>query len=546
MKEALYIIGDLIHHLQRERGCSAMLLCSEGKLFSNRIEIQFEKTDQIFEVFADGVKRWSDNGTLKNQNLKKLKLVLNKSEELALVRENIRNQDLGVSASLNFYSHELICPLLNSCIEIALNIEDVKPAFVSALNAFLQWKERIGLERAIGVKGFTAYSFQNIEFVERLQFLLSEQNNYQNTFLAVANEKQKRIILEVLETEACQKLDHLHDDLRQSPDSASLYELTPEAWFDLISEKINALQTILNELIDTLDGEIPSIKTNTLSKETGSIAVERKELEHEKSIETVLSYSNNIFAKHALLIDSLQIFSGLSRTSLQSLFQHAQVREFNKGKLLFLEGEQANRLYIILKGWIKLFKGTSSGDEAILQMLSAGDTIMETAVYLNLKFPVSAQVSEDATILSLPAPVIREQVKQNNILAVNLLSSMCYRSQNLIRQIEIARLKTVDERIGWFLLKVALDQKNHSKYLQLPYDKTTIASYLNMKRETFSRALKRLKQKGFIIENDLIILPHEKALCEFCDHSLAENCPRHNTNDCPNPQFLSDDDIKIA
>lgn len=546
MKEALYIIGDLIHHLQRERGCSAMLLCSEGKLFSKRIETQFLKTDQIFKVFSESVERWSKQGTLKNSNLKKLNLILNKSEELIAARENIQNQKFNVSSSLNFYTHQLICPLLNSSIEIALNIENVKPAFVSALNAFLQWKERIGLERAIGVKGFTAHNFQNIEFVERLQFLLSEQNNYQNTFLAVANEKQKNIILEVLETKACQRLDHLHEDLKHPHNSPSLNELSPEEWFDLISEKINALQTILNELIDTLDGEIPQEKTSELSKEESSISANRKEQENKKSIETALSYSNNIFTKHALLIDSLQIFSGLSGSSLQSLFQHAQVREFNKGKLLFLEGEQANRLYIILKGWIKIFKGTSGGDEAILQMLSSGDTIMETAVYLNLKFPVSAQVSEDATILSLPAPVIREQVKQNNILAVNLLSSMCYRSQNLIRQIEIARLKTVDERIGWFLLKVALDQKISSKYLQLPYDKTTIASYLNMKRETFSRALKRLKQKGFIIENDLIILPNEKALCEFCDHSLAETCPRHNTDECPNPQDLNEEDIKIA
>lgn len=546
MKEALYILGDIIHQLQRERGCSAMLLCSEGKLFAKRIELQFSKTDQMLEVFGKSLERWAVSGLLKDPNLKKLRVIFDKREELTLVRKNVVNLDLNVSASLNFYSHQLICPLLNSCIEIALNMEEVKPAFVSALNAFLQWKERIGLERAIGVRGFTAYSFQNVEFVERLLFLLSEQNNYQNTFLAVANEKQGKIVGEVLENEACKKLDYLHDVLRQSPQSPHLYELTPEAWFDLISEKINSLQTILNELIDTLEGDENPTDISAVSQEVGSIANKRNELEQNDIIQNAMSYSNNLFAKHTLLIDTLQIFSGLSRTSLQSLFQHAQVREFNKGKLLFLEGEQANRLYIILKGWIKIFKGTSSGEEAILQMLSSGDTIMETAVYLNLKFPISAQVSEDATILSLPAPVIREQVKKNNILAVNLLSSMCYRSQNLIRQIEIARLKTVDERIGWFLLKVALDQENHTKHLQLPYDKTTIASYLNMKRETFSRALKRLKQKGFIIENDLIILPHEKALCEFCDHSLAENCPRHNTNDCPNPQFLSEDEIKIA
>lgn len=546
MKEALYILGDVIHHLQRERGCSAMFLCSEGTIFSKRLELQFSETDQIFKIFGAGLERWSKLNSIKVYNIKKIRAIFERYEDFLLVRNQLLKQEFSASQSLDFYSHQLICPLLQECIEIALSMDNVKPSFVSAFNAFLQWKERIGLERCIGVRGFTSYSFHNVEFVDRLLFLLSEQNNYQNTFLAVANEKQKQIVQDVLEDENCKQLDKLHDLLRQTPHSSHLYELTPEAWFDLISEKINSLQTILNELIDTLqDDEIVTGKDCAEGK-GGSIASKAEVEELEGSIESVLLSSKTAFAKHALLIDSLQIFSGVSKPSLESLFQHAQVREFHKGKLLFLEGEQANRLYIILKGWIKIFKGTRNGEEAILQMLSSGDTIMETAVYLNLKFPISAQVSEDATILSLPAPVVREQVKKNNILAVNLLSSMCYRSQNLIRQIEIARLKTVDERIGWFLLKVALEQGNHSKYLQLPYDKSTIASYLDMKRETFSRALKRLKEKGFIIENDLIVLPDEKALCEFCDHSLAENCPRHNTKDCPHPQLPNEGEIKIA
>ena len=196
----------------------------------------------------------------------------------------------------------------------------------------------------------------------------------------------------------------------------------------------------------------------------------------------------------------------------------------------------ANRLYIILKGWVKIVKHTIDGEEGILQMLSAGDSIMESTIFLNATFPASAQVVDDATVLSLPAPIFREQLKNNNALVMNFLTSMSHRSQDLIRQIEYARLKSVDERVGWFLLKLLLEQGSTSRVVKLPYDKTLIASYLDMKRETFSRSLKRLKDKGFKIGNNTIEMPDIKALCDFCDLSLAQTCRLHGKPECPNPQ----------
>jgi CRP-like cAMP-binding protein len=171
---------------------------------------------------------------------------------------------------------------------------------------------------------------------------------------------------------------------------------------------------------------------------------------------------------------------------------------------------------------------------------------METAVLLNLSYPVSAQIAENATILSLPAPVFRERIKQDSDLATNFLTSMSYRSQGLINKLALSRLKTVDERVGWFLLKLALEQGHKSRYIELPYEKSLIASYLDMKRETFSRALKRFKQKGFKIENNRVILPAVTSLCEYCDQSLAEQCPRFNQDECCHYEFLKELEVAQA
>ena len=140
-----------------------------------------------------------------------------------------------------------------------------------------------------------------------------------------------------------------------------------------------------------------------------------------------------------------------------------------------------SRYYLILEGWVKLYKSTDAGDEAVLQMLSAGDSLMEAAVFLNIPSLVSAQVVQGAKLLSLPAPIIRQSLRDNKDLALNMIGGLSMRSQGLIRQIEHSRLKTATERVGWFLLKLGIEQSGgKANAITLPYDKSTIASYLDM------------------------------------------------------------------
>lgn len=251
--------------------------------------------------------------------------------------------------------------------------------------------------------------------------------------------------------------------------------------------------------------------------------------------------SNGVFGGYESLIRSLRLFRGLSTASLDSLLRHAAIRDLGKGTLLFLEGEPANRLYIVLKGWIKVFKGTVNGDETILQMFGGGDAILEAEVFLNISLSVSGQVVEDATLLSIPAPLLKEHVKNNNELALNLLATMSRRSQDLIHQIENTRLKTAGERIGWFLLRQLLNQERTSRHVDLPYDKSLIASYLDMRPETFSRTLNYMKRKGFKIENRTVVIPDLGALCGFCDQDTANMCSLRDMSECPNPHCDGDD-----
>lgn len=525
MKKMLSTLGDLVHALQRERGCLSIFLYSEGKLFYERMSHQFSITDEAVQSLQERLKGCNEVKTVKPEVLQRLERLSELCRDLPQWRDQITERTVSVSDCINHYSHRLVGSILQSMIEIVFTMGEGKPASVSMYNAFLHWKECIGLERAFSARGIVNHSLYNEEFVDRMLFLLSEQENYQDTCFTRANETQRSLLVNALKFDESMKLDQIHGALRNSQENNSLHDLTPESWFDLISAKIDALHEAEKMLIDIITEETPPPKKADIL------------IQHPQ---------RSAFAEYEGLIASLPIFSNLTAEDIHSLLDNSHIQQCNKGKALFLEGDSINRFYVVLEGWVKVFKATANGEEIILQMLGSGDPFSVSAVFLDDVWSANAQVVKNATLLSMPVPLLKDQIKANNKLALNLLTTMSRYSQELIWQVENIRLRTAEERVGWFLLKLLLKQGGTSRRVDLPYGKSLIASYLGMKRETFSRTLQSMKKKGFEIQKNTIMFPEPNALCSFCGQYTAEQCSLHFSPNCPNMKDVAGDDGHLS
>lgn len=508
MKTALYLISNLVHQLQKERGCATLFLESHGNKFFDEIHNQFKITDDEIKIFKNESAKWNSDKIFNAGIIDRINTTIIGIDLLTEQRKHIVSLDTAPSKIFSCYTYDIIAHLLDIAIQIAFFDKKTNHHKITAYANFLNWKERAGRERAIGTRGFILRTFKNQEFVERMESLIQEQISYRRTFIALADEQQRIDFENIMASPSILRVDKMNEQIKKAGNSQMLDAMTAEGWYELMSHKIDIMQKVEFMLIDSL----------------------QENKEHEIPCHNISSISKS----HYDFVCALPFFAGISNKTLSEILQHAQVKEYKKGKLLFLEGEHNTRFYIILSGWVKLFKGTASGEEAILQMLSGGDILSESAVFLNAQHAFSAQIAEDAMILTFPAPIIREYIRNNNEFAVNMLTNLSLRSQMLIHQVESTRLKSVQERVGWFLLKLVLNEDNFSGAIKLPYDKAMIASYLDMKPETFSRTLKLLKEDGFKIENNTIILPDIQSLCGYCDFDTQSQCHRHGTIECPN------------
>lgn len=217
------------------------------------------------------------------------------------------------------------------------------------------------------------------------------------------------------------------------------------------------------------------------------------------------------------LFKKLKLFANLADEEVARFAEAAHVKSYKKGDFLYQEETKADFFYIICSGWLKLFHNTPEGEEIILAMLTKNDLTGESVIFEQERYKNSAQVVEDAQILSIPIALLQQQLRVNNQLLHNMLSSVFQYQTYHQLQLEQYLLYSAPQRIGCFLLALcpAMEMKD-GVLLTLPYDKTLIASVLGMKGPTFSRALNILRDEtGIHISGTRVTIGSMDRLLKF-------------------------------
>lgn len=236
-------------------------------------------------------------------------------------------------------------------------------------------------------------------------------------------------------------------------------------------------------------------------------------------------------------IGKFPIFNNIDKDILERLLKNAKIFEYKKGHVICRCGEPANNFYIVVSGLVKLFKSNLDGDEIVFDLVGEGKTLTE--ISLGDIYGTNVQVVEDAKILAIPMVQLQATIHDSHVFALNMLGLMSGCAQNLVAHIEQLTLKTVTQRIGWFLLKLLMEKSGaDKKTIKLPYDKSLISEYLGMRPETFSRTLQQMKEYGVSVNSKEVTFKNPKALCDFCTAELAAKCSDSEGRSCRHRELL--------
>ena len=220
------------------------------------------------------------------------------------------------------------------------------------------------------------------------------------------------------------------------------------------------------------------------------------------------------------------LFQSIDEETAQILAAHCRERKLDKGRDLFAMGDKADAFFIIRKGWVKLYRISREGEETIIHVLGPGESFAEAAVFSDRKiYPVNALAVEDLELVEIPRSYFIQKIEEDSRFALRILGAIAARQHYLVQQLEQVTNRTASQRVGAFLLRFCHREKeieNGALIVNLPYDKAIIAKRLNIKAETFSRALVQLKPYGVATKGRAVTIHAPESLAKFCEVELKD------------------------
>ncbi len=215
------------------------------------------------------------------------------------------------------------------------------------------------------------------------------------------------------------------------------------------------------------------------------------------------------------------LLQNMPEKAVDLLIKAAKTCHYARGETLFLQGEAAVNVHVVLDGWVKLYRVAPNGNEAIVSVFARGQSFGEAVAFRAAEYPVSAEAVTDCRLMQFPAAGFVELMKQDPELCVALLSAVFAHLHELVGQVELLKAQTGAQRAAEFLLGLCKENSG-SCVVTLPYDKALIAGRLGMKPESLSRAFSKLRAMGVRIDRNHATIRDVEQLRTYADRDRAE------------------------
>ncbi|HOI53964.1 MAG TPA: Crp/Fnr family transcriptional regulator [Phycisphaerae bacterium] len=190
------------------------------------------------------------------------------------------------------------------------------------------------------------------------------------------------------------------------------------------------------------------------------------------------------------------LFESLPPKDLLQLATVVRREHFPRDATLFLQGQRADRFYVLVEGAVKLFRTSPDGRQQILHTVMPPNAFAEAAVFAGGRYPAHAVAMKPSECLLLPRCEFVHLLGRHPELTMRVLASMSRRLQDFVSLIEDLSLREVSARLARYLLQEA--ERHGRRKFRLAMPKGELARQLGTTPETLSRTFTRMDDRGLL------------------------------------------------
>ena len=197
------------------------------------------------------------------------------------------------------------------------------------------------------------------------------------------------------------------------------------------------------------------------------------------------------------------LFRGIDPDFFPSMLRRLQadVRSYPKGSWIFLAGDPAERVGVVLDGDVQVVRENPTGSRTVLAPLTQGDFFGETFACAQMDLlPVSVLAITDCRILLLD---YRNAIRKSDasdgfshLLIENMLGILANKNLWLNRRVQILSAGAIRKRLLCYLGMIAAET-GHRQF-DIPLSRQALADFLAVDRSALSRELGDMQREGLL------------------------------------------------
>lgn len=199
---------------------------------------------------------------------------------------------------------------------------------------------------------------------------------------------------------------------------------------------------------------------------------------------------------------NISILQGLPSATLEQVERSLISRRFAKGDYVVHKGGPGDALLFLLAGRLQVVDMTVEGKEIGLSFINPGDYFGELSIIDDQPRSASVIATETSLVALLPRTQAQALIYKNPTVAEKILRRMASGLRNASNYRAILGIPNAFQRVYALLVQFSVTAPGGLVVIENLPRQQEIAIMVNTSRETVSRALHELIQRG-IVEKDL-------------------------------------------
>jgi CRP-like cAMP-binding protein len=217
------------------------------------------------------------------------------------------------------------------------------------------------------------------------------------------------------------------------------------------------------------------------------------------------SMRSKLTAGDIQIITRVAVFRGLKAETVEHIIAPATAVIVRPHEWIVRQDEPATAFFIVVDGWVKLYRSMPSGDDSVIEIMTKGDSFAEAVAFTGNRYMATAEAVSEARVVRIPADHIVRCIRKSPDIALGMIASISQHMHHLVQQVEQLKAQSGVQRVAEFLASLSSAEEGHCA-LALPYDKVLIAGRLGLKPESLSRAFARLRSIGVVVDASHVVV----------------------------------------